>query len=61
MFVGSLMSIIWTPSSFSLATIAYVLEPIVNTATSVAPLSSVNVSPFESGSPSVAEAVVSML
>ena len=42
MFVGSLMSIIWTPPKFpcvSAATIAYVLEPITNVSTSVAPLS----------------------
>ena len=40
MFVGSLMSIIWTPSSALLATMAYVLEPIVNVSTSFAPSSS---------------------
>ena len=40
MSVGSLMSIIWTPSSTLPATMAYVLEPIVNVSTSDAPLSS---------------------
>ena len=32
MFVGSLMSIIWTASSTLAVTMAYVLEPIVNVA-----------------------------
>ena len=36
MFAGSLMSIIWIPSSVTLVTIAYVLEPITNVSTPLA-------------------------
>ena len=59
MFSGSLMSIIWTPLSTLLATMAYVLEPIVNVSTSCAPLSSSN-SVSSSASSSVAESFATM-
>ena len=55
MAVGSLMSIIWTPLSAEDATMAYVLEPIVNVATSSGPSSSVN-----EFSPSVSASVAVM-
>ena len=55
MFVGSLMSIIVIPSSSWATTIAYVLEPIVNVSTSIAPSSSSN--PF---APSVSVSVTTM-
>ena len=55
MFSGSLMSIIWTPLPLKPATMAYVLEPITNVSTPVAPLSSSN--PF---TPSVSESFATM-
>ena len=50
-----LRSIIWTPSSSSLTTMAYVLESITNVATPFAPSSSVK--PF---TPSVSASVAEM-
>ena len=51
--VTVLSSIIWTPSSSLLATMAYVLEPIVNVSTPYAPLSSSE--PSESSILAIAE------
>ena len=52
---GSLMSIIWTPSSTVAVTMAYVLEPITNVSTSYARSSSSN-----EFTPSVSESIATM-
>ena len=58
MFVGSLMSIIWTPSVPT--AMAYVLEPIVNVEASRIFVRLSNVPPFESVSPSVTASAAPM-